>query len=483
MNSRTSLRILLGTLAMLLSNLCVSAKDQSKKPNILFIFADDQCFSTVASLGNPEIETPNLDRIARQGVTFTHAYNQGSWSGAVCVASRTMLNTGRFIWHAHAVYGSSEKERQEGRFWSEYMKKAGYDTYMTGKWHVRAKAEKAFDFASHVRGGMPNQTKEGYNRPIEGQPDPWSPYDKKFGGFWAGGKHWSEVVADDAVGFLQQAKKRDNPFFMYIAFNAPHDPRQSPKEFVDRYPLEKISVPANYLPEYPFKDEMGCSAGLRDEKLAPFPRTEYAVKVNRQEYYAIITHMDQQIGRILDALKETGKADNTFIFYSADHGLAVGQHGLMGKQNMFDHSVRVPLMVVGPGIAPGKKIAAPVYLQDIMPSTLELAGVEKPGHVEFKSLFPLISGERDSNYDAIYGGYLQLQRMVTWGDYKLILYPKAKKSLLFDIKQDPMELKDLSGDEQHQATAKRLFARLLELQKETGDSLDLTVVFPELNAT
>jgi len=221
----------------------------------------------------------------------------------------------------------------------------------------------------------------------------------------------------------------------------------------------------------------------RDEKLAPFPRTEYAVKVNRQEYYAIITHMDQQIGRILDALQESGKADNTFIFYSADHGLAVGQHGLMGKQNMFDHSVRVPLMVVGPGIAPGKQIAAPVYLQDIMPSTLELADVEKPDHVEFKSLFPLISGKRDSNYAAIYGGYLQLQRMVTWGDYKLILYPKAKKALLFDIKQDPMEMKDLCGDEQHQATAKRLFARLLELQKETGDSLDLTGVFPALNAT
>jgi arylsulfatase A-like enzyme len=481
MHPRNSLRVLLGTLAVLfLGSFCLAAEKQPEKPNILFIFADDQCFSTIASLGNSEIEAPNLDRIAKRGVTFTHAYNQGSWSGAVCVASRTMLNTGRFLWKANAVYGTSEKERQAGRFWSEYMKQAGYDTYMTGKWHVRADANKAFDFASHVRGGMPKQTKEGYNRPLKGQPDPWSPYDKKFGGFWEGGKHWSEVVGDDAVGFLQQAKTRDKPFFMYLAFNAPHDPRQSPKEFVDKYPLGKISVPENYVPDYPFKDAMGCGTGLRDEKLAPFPRTEYAVKVNRQEYYAIITHMDQQIGRILDALEKTGKADNTYIFFSADHGLAVGQHGLMGKQNMFDHSVRVPLMVVGPGIEAGRKISGPVYLQDIMPSTLELADVEKPDHVEFRSLFPLINGERDRNYDAIYGGYLAVQRMVTWGDHKLILYPKAKKALLFNVKKDPLEMKDLSDTEM--ATAKKLFARLLELQQETGDTLDLTSVFPELNA-
>jgi len=451
-----------------------------KRPNILFIFADDQTFEGVRLLGNGEIQTPNLDRLVRDGVTFTHAYNQGSWSGAVCIASRCMLNTGRFLWHAQRVYNTAEQERESGRFWSEYMKRAGYDTYMTGKWHLKARAGKAFKVAKHVRGGMPNQTKQGYNRPIEGQPDPWKPWDRKFGGYWKGGKHWSEVVGDDAVEFLQQASKSDHPFFMYLAFNAPHDPRQSPRQYVDKYPLDRVSVPKNFLPEYPYKDSIGCGRSLRDERLAPFPRTHYAVKVNRQEYYAIITHMDAQIGRILDALEKSGKARETYVFFSADHGLAVGHHGLMGKQNLYDHSVRVPLLVVGPGVSKNKKIDAPVYLQDIMPSTLELAGIARPDHVQFESLMPLIEGKRERSYDAIYGAYLGLQRMVTKDGYKLILYPKIKRRRLFNLKDDPNEMRDLADKPEYTPVIKKLFAALLKLQRETGDRLDLRSVYPDL---
>ncbi|MGB2824826.1 MAG: sulfatase-like hydrolase/transferase [Phycisphaerae bacterium] len=469
-----------GAAAMAFGRRGLLASNESAKPNVLFLFADDQTYECIRALGNDEIETPNLDRLVRNGVTFTHAYNQGSWSGAVCIASRCMLVTGRFLWHAKRVYNTAEKERAAGRFWSEYMKSAGYETYMTGKWHVRASAEKAFHVAKDVRGGMPNQTKEGYNRPIEGQPDPWKPWDAKFGGYWKGGKHWSEVVGDNAVEFLQTASKSGKPFFMYIAFNAPHDPRQSPKAYVDRYPLEKVKVPVNFLPEYPYKDKIGCGKGLRDEKLAPFPRTEYAVKVNRQEYYAIITHMDAQVGRILDALAKSGKADNTYVFFSADHGLAVGHHGLVGKQNLFDHSVRVPLMVTGPGIPKDRKINTPVYLQDIMPSSLELAGVRRPEHVQFRSLMPIISGKRPKSYDAVYGAYLGVQRMVIQGDHKLLLYPACEKVLLFDLKNDPDEMKDLADSGESKPIIKRLFARLLELQKETGDTLDLKAVYPGL---
>ena len=470
----------IGGAALALSPGQLLAGDKPDKPNILFLFADDQTYECIRSLGYDEIETPNLDRLVGGGVTFTHAYNQGSWSGAVCIASRCMLNTGRFLWHAQKVYRSAEKERDAGRFWSEHMKRAGYETYMTGKWHVRANPQKAFDVARHVRGGMPNQSKQGYNRPIEGKEDPWKPWDTKFGGYWKGGKHWSEVVGDDALDFLGQAAKSDKPFFMYIAFNAPHDPRQSPKSYVDKYPLDKVKVPENFLPEYPYKDKIGCGKGLRDEKLAPFPRTKYAVKVNRQEYYAIITHMDAQVGRILDALEKSGQAKNTYIFFSADHGLAVGHHGLIGKQNLFDHSVRVPLMVNGPGVPKGKRIRTPVYLQDIMPSTLELAGLKRPEHVEFRSLMPIVRGERKSNYDAIYGAYLNVQRMVTQGDFKLLLFPACEKVLLFDLKNDPDEMKDLSESPDHKATVKRLFAKLLALQKQTGDTLDLKAVYPSL---
>ena len=451
------------------------------RPNLLFIFADDQTFEAVRALGNDEVITPNLDRLVRGGTTFTHAYNQGSWSGAVCIASRTMLNTGLYLWHASRVYKHTDKEfRERGRMWGQLLQKAGYDTYFSGKWHVKADAEKTFNHVKHVRPGMPNQTSEGYNRPKQGKPDPWQPWDESRGGYWKGGKHWSEVLGDDAVEFLGQAAACDDPFYMYLAFNAPHDPRQSPKAYVNKYPLDKIDVPENFLPEYPYKDAIGCGKGLRDEKLAPFPRTPYSVKVHRQEYYAIITHMDAQIGRILNALDKSGKADNTIIFFSADHGLAVGHHGLIGKQNLFDHSVRVPLVVTGPGVAKGKRIDAPVYLQDIMPTTLDLAGAPIPAHVQFRSLMPLIRGQRDGARDAIYGGYLGVQRMVTAGGFKLLLYPKAGKALLFDLAKDPLEMHDLASEPSQRPRMRALAKVLARLQKETGDDLDLAEAFPDL---
>ncbi|MCR9294185.1 MAG: sulfatase-like hydrolase/transferase [bacterium] len=464
-------------LTCLLIDICFA--DDSARPNILFIFADDQSYETIHALGNSEIQTPSLDRLVAQGTTFSHAYNMGSWSGAVCVASRTMLNSGRFVWRAKAIYDTSEQERLAGRWWSEYMKQAGYKTYFTGKWHCKADAEKAFDVVRNVRGGMPNQTDAGYDRPQPDGTDPWSPADPQFGGYWKGGKHWSEVVGDDAVDFLDMAQDQQQPFFMYVAFNAPHDPRQSPQEFVDRYPQEKVQVPVNFLPMYPHKDQIGLGASLRDEKLGTFPRTELCVRVHRQEYYAIITHMDVQIGRILDKLEASGMADNTWIFFTADHGLACGHHGLMGKQNMYDHSLRVPFLVAGPAAAANVQIEAPIYLQDVMPTCLELAGVDKPEHVEFQSILPILGGQA-SSYQEIYGCYLELQRCIRTQRHKLICYPKAKVVRLFDLAEDPMEMRDLADLPDYQQLKKELFALLLQQQELQDDTLDLSQAFPEL---
>ena len=449
------------------------------KPNVLFIFADDQCYKTIGALNNDEIKTPNLDRLVKGGTTMTHAYNMGGWNGAICVASRTMLVTGKYIWKAQAGEKTMQKDL-DGQFWPQLMEKAGYDTYFTGKWHVKADTNKLFKVSRNVRGGMPNQTKEGYNRPIDGQPDPWDPSDPKFGGFWKGGKHWSEVVADDATDYLDMAKKSDNPFFMYIAFNAPHDPRQAPKKFVDMYPSEKIKMPPSFLPEYPWKDAIGNSKSLRDEKLAPFPRTKHAVQVNRSEYYAIITHMDEQIGRILDHLDKTGQADNTYIFFSADHGLSVGHHGLIGKQSLFDHSIRVPFIATGPGIPAGKRNPSAIYLQDVMATSLALAGAERPDHVQFHDIMGVLKGKDKGHLDAISGSYTQVQRCVIEDGHKLILYPKIKKALLFDLEADPEEMNDLAAEPGSKKRMQAMFKTFQRLQEENGDKLDLASVYPGL---
>ncbi|MEM9921012.1 MAG: sulfatase-like hydrolase/transferase, partial [Bacteroidota bacterium] len=276
-----------------------------KPPNILFLFTDDQTYRAVHALGNTAIQTPNMDRLIGNGTTFTHAYNMGAWNGAVCLASRAMIVSGRSLWRANRFrqgwqQGDSLALAQS---WGKLMEQQGYDTYMSGKWHVDAPAAKVFQQVSHVRPGMPGDQWDhetmvrrfaeevdgkkvkaadvmpvGYNRPLNETDDSWSPSDSAFGGFWEGGQHWSEVLRDDAVSFLQQAKQSSNPFFMYVAFNAPHDPRQSPQEYIDRYPLDEMELPSNWLPEYPYQEAIGNGPSLRDEALAPFPRTAYALK-------------------------------------------------------------------------------------------------------------------------------------------------------------------------------------------------------------
>lgn len=244
------------------------------------------------------------------------------------------------------------------------------------------------------------------------------------------------------------------------------------------YELDDIAIPESFITEYPHKDDIGCGWGLRDARLAPMPRTEYSVKVNRQEYYAIITHMDAQIGRILNHLEKTGQKDNTYIFFSADHGLSVGHHGLIGKQNMYDHSMRPPMIIVGPDIPKGEKRNMEVYLQDIMPTTLEYAGGTVPEYVEFSSLKAFIEEEKTASYiPEVYGAYMDLQRMIRKDDYKLIVYPYAGVKRLFNLVEDPQEMNDLAADANQQERVESMFLALEALQVSMGDTLVLAEFF------
>lgn len=475
----------------------IDSEPESTLPNIVLIFADDQTYTAVQALGNEEIETPNLDRLVRNGTTFTHAYNMGGWNGAICIASRSMMISGRSLWRANQFKDAWQQNDSIAlaQTWGKLIEQQGYNTYMTGKWHVAANPDSVFQTVRHVRPGMPGDfrsegsfdspetTPLGYNRPKNEQDNSWSPYDTAMGGFWEGGTHWSEVLKDDALDFIDDAVAQSEPFFMYLAFNAPHDPRQSPKEFVDRYPLDSISLPESWMPRYPYDEAIGLGPKLRDEALAPFPRTEYATKVHMQEYYAIVTHLDEQIGEILNALESSGKMDSTYIFFTADHGLSVGRHGLMGKQNMYDHSVRVPMMLVGPGIPAGRKVSADVYLQDVMATSLELASIEKPAYVEFNSLLGLAKGKTEqSPYDAIYGSYINYQRMIRKDGMKLIVYPEANEVLLYDLENDPKELNDLADDPTYAEQVASLFSDLQHLQQQYADTLDLSSLYTQIQS-
>ncbi len=458
----------------------LKAADKASRPNILFLFTDDQCFRTINVLNNKEVHTPNMDRLVRRGVTFTHCFNQGAWNGAICIASRAMLNTGRYVW----TCGGNDCGNYP--LWGETFTRAGYETYGVGKWHNgKATFQRSFKHQGPMGAGMyaskPVTKKDGdrekvydpYNRPRED--DFWSPSDTSLTGHWfdvEGNKiHSSQYWADHAIDFLNTtAKTTENPFFMYVAFNAPHDPRQSPQKYVDMYPPEKLTIPPNFMPEHPF--DQGDHK-VRDELLAPFPRTKEAVQVHLQEYYAIITHADYHIGRILDALEASGKVDNTIIVFSSDHGLALGQHGLMGKQNQYDHSIRMPLVLCGPGLEPERKIDALVYLQSMFATTCDLAGITIPESVQFPSLLPLLRGEKKNIYTSIYNGYRDLQRSVRTERYKLIRYPEVDEIQLFDLQNDPWELTDLAEKEPYQTLKKELDRQLHDWMKKTGDKLEL----------
>ena len=285
-------------------------------------------------------------------------------------------------------------------------------------------------------------------------------------------KHSAQIWAEGAADYLRRPERRNNPFLLYVGFNSPHDPRQAPKEFIDRYPAKRIEVPPNYLPEHPF--DQGDHKG-RDELLAPFPRTREAVQVHRSEYYAHTTYMDAQIGHILDTLEKSGQADNTYIIFTADHGLAVGQHGLMGKQNMYDHSIRIPLIISRSGHSERKAGG-----RDGLPAQRfrHNLRVERRGgaarSVEFPSLVDLLQGKGGEKHDAVFSYYRGFQRAVRTREHKLIVYPEAKMTQLFDLNKDPWEIHNVAEKREYAAVKSSLLDRLRRFQRELDDDLKMT---------
>ena len=498
------LRQLLATFFLLFISFTINAEaPASTKPNIVFLYADDFAYWAINALGNEIIQTPNLDKLVAQGVSFSNAFNMGGWNGAICIASRSMLISGRSIWKANEInrqWGEGNTAAHS-QTWGRLMSNAGYNTFATGKWHIQADPEQVFEETVNINpGGMPpdhltgtpglyDRVREayangedfyallppGYNRPLSETDDSWTASDPVHNGYWTDGTHWSEVQRGDAINFIDAASRSEDPFFLYLAFNAPHDSRQSPKEFLDLYPLENIPLPENWLPEYPYLDEMGDLRVMRDEMLGPVPRTPYAIRTHIREYYAIISHLDAQIGLILQALEEKELMDNTYIFFTGDNGLSVGQHGLLGKQNMFDHSIHVPLLAAGPDLPSGTEVSSDIYLQDIMATSLSLAGIEKPDFVDFNSFLNLANGVASELplSNGVYGAYMDTQRMIRKDGFKLILYPRNRELLLFDLNADPLEMNDLSDSPQYAAKVRNLFEGLLSLQAQMEDPLDL----------
>jgi len=422
-----------------------------KRPNILFLLTDDQRFDTIRALGNPQISTPNMDRLVARGISFSQATITGGSMSAVCMPSRAMIHTGRQLNHLENHGASIPSEHV---LMGEQFRKQGYHTHGTGKWHNGTEAfNRSFCSGGDIFiGGMDDH----WNVPLcQYHPDghyperpvcvnPWSSRQTRQQAvdYIQPGVHSTDIFAEQAVRFLNEYRK-DSPFFLYVSFMAPHDPRTMPSEFLDPYLEDPPDLPANFMPQHPFDNG---ELKIRDELLECWPRTEQAVQRHLAEYYAMISHADAAIGRIFDALEKNGEMENTLIVLTGDNGLAVGQHGLMGKQNMYDHSLRVPLILAGPGIASNQRSEALVQLSDLFPTLCSLAGLPAPESVETDSFAEATQGgvfEREYTHHA----YGAVQRAVRTAQWKLVQHaaPADPVTQLFDLQNDPAELNNLSG--------------------------------------
>jgi arylsulfatase A-like enzyme len=436
--------------------LLYAAPQPAKKPNILFLFADDMRADSIAALGNPIVKTPNLDALARRGFVFRNAYCLGGNVGAVCTPSRNMLLSGKayFRWKDYLPPGGNPNQRGllapgDGPNFPLSMKDAGYLTYHHGKrgnsaLHIQAN----FEINKYLANDEADRT--------EGEP--------------------GRQIVDEAIAFLKTNKQQDaRPFFMYLAFANPHDPRVAAQRYLDLYDRQKIRVPKNYLPQHPFDNgEMT----VRDELLSPWPRTEDEIRRTHQEYYATISGMDFHIGRLLGTLRELGLDDNTIIIFSADQGIAIGSHGLLGKQNLYDDSMKAPLILAGPGIPRGRSEAL-VYLLDIYPTVCDLVGAPLPQGIDGIGFKSVIKNQARTARQDLFLAYRDVQR--AWRDdrWKLIRYPQVNVTQLFDLRNDPDEKRNLADDPGQAERIPQLLAKLRDWQKKLGDTAPLIVDQPK----
>ncbi|WP_127585562.1 sulfatase-like hydrolase/transferase [Paenibacillus koleovorans] len=515
-----------------------------KRPNLVFLIADDHRFDGIGAYGNPDVRTPVLDRLAAQGALFQSMYIMGGQTAALCVPSRACLLTGvqpfRATGSGMRSIGLAETENRE--LWNldpalptfpETLRESGYRTCGIGKWHNgKASFARSFtDGAAIFFGGMGDHV----GLPVHGY-DSTGEYSDEAAE--VSETYSTELFADAAVDWIR-SYQGEEPYLLYVAFTAPHDPRTPPPAYAAMYRADNLPLPSNYAERHPFDNG---ELDVRDELLAPLPRTPESIRAELADYYGMISHLDAQIGRIVEAIAErdgggggegndggigageavaeregeggegdggagvgeagagaddgasgageavsacadsgddAGAGRETFVVYTADHGLALGQHGLLGKQNLYEHSIHTPLVVAGPGLPRGAVVEELACQLDIMPTVCELAGVPLPKTAEGRSLVPLMRSEAGyGGREYVFAAYKDLQRMASDGRWKLIRYFRSAASgsgtdtvQLFDLHRDPWETINLVSAPERQAERARLEQALRGWQLHIGDPL------------
>lgn len=439
-------------------------------PNILFIVTDDHQSDAIGAAGSTVVQTPVLDALAARGMRFSRAALMGSILPAVCSPARASLLTGMNPFAASLASPISDSPaaftsvRPDLPTLPGILGSHGYQTFITGKWHNdRAALLRSFKQGEAIfLNGMCDHDKVPVNT-LEGiRNDTPATIGEGFS---------TTLFCDAAIRLIDQTAK-DRPFFGWLALTSPHDPRTPPAVYRAQYRPEDLPLPANFKPE-PTVDN--GELHVRDEMLVPKPLQPDRLREELADYYGMITHQDAEIGRVLDHLAAKGRLGDTIIVYIGDHGLALGRHGLLGKQNMYEHSLRTPFIMAGPGVPLGSVNSDLVYSYDVVPTLLKLAAVSFPGKLDGRDLSQAHWGTTPTSEhpQERFHFYKDLQRALTTKRWKLIEYrtPRGSTTELFDLQTDPLELNNRADDPDCRSLLNDLRHRLVREQHRWGDQL------------
>lgn len=419
-----------------------------KRPNIVYLLADQWRASATGYGGDPNVKTPNLDRLAAISIDFRNAISVCP----VCTPYRASLLTGRYP-TSTGMFMNDLGLPDEEVCMAEMLGQAGYDTGYIGKWHVDGRGRFAY---------IPPERRQGFQYWKAAECDHNYPHSHYYAGtsdvkqYWQGYDAFAQTK--DAQQYLRDHSKVEKPFALFVSYGTPHFPHETaPAEFKALYPPDKIKLPPN-VPE----------------------SLQQVSRQQAQGYYGHCTALDGCIGDIVRTLEDTGLADNTILVFTSDHGEMLGSHGFRPtfKQVAWDESARVPFLLRYPSELgrKGRVVKSPIGTVDILPTLLGLAGVQIPKSIEGDSLAPMIRGKREEDRVALYMLPAPFSgakdeppyRAIRTNRYTYIRNLNAP-TLLFDDEHDPYQMSNLVGQPGTEALVKDLDARLQAALKRIGD--------------
>jgi len=469
-----------------------------QQPNILLILSDDHAQHALSCYGNKHIKTPSLDRIAKEGMRFDHALTPNSF----CTPARAAVLTGKYS-HKNGVTRLNQPFDGSQQTFPKLLQAAGYNTALFGKWHLLTRPTGFDHFCVMKMQGIPMN-------PVVFEPQhkwiPWSPKDQK--SFNKGGRKLegfnNDAITDEALLWLDQKRDKTKPFCLLLHPKPPHEPYVPAPPGYENF-LEDVTVPepATLYDDYKGRTPEAIQKTMRSNLILRRPNFKKDIAEFRKQdpditdkellaklyqiyikgYYRLVKNVDDNVGRVLDYLDESGLANNTIVIYTSDQGFSLGEHGFYNKQWMYEKPLHQPLLVRFPEVIKAGQICSSMSNHvDLAPTLLDYAGLTIPGDMQGHSLRGILEGKakkvRDASYYHFYShGDNNLPEMIgiRTSTHKLIHYPGMKGKYqweLFDLEKDPEEMQNQYTNPEYAQTKQELLTGLRKLINDLEDPVD-----------